>query len=73
MEYMHEAYPALMVDIQVDTSTALRTQLSSHQIDLAFLLGPMDEPRVENIRSVPLSAGLDRRPAADAWDARRFP
>jgi DNA-binding transcriptional LysR family regulator len=49
MEYMHEAYPALMVDIQVDTSTALRTQLSSHQIDLAFLLGPMDEPRVENI------------------------
>jgi DNA-binding transcriptional LysR family regulator len=33
----------------VDTSTALRAQLSSHQIDLAFLLGPMDEPRVENI------------------------
>lgn len=49
MEYMHEAYPALMVEIQVDTSTALKTQLSSHQIDLAFLLGPMDEPRVENI------------------------
>lgn len=49
MEYLHEVYPALTIEIQVDTSTALRTQLTSHQIDLAFLLGPMEEPRVDNI------------------------
>jgi len=49
MEYMHEAYPALTVEIQVDTTPALKGLLTSHQIDLAFLLGPVDEPRVENI------------------------
>ena len=27
----------------------LKTQLASRQIDLAFLLGPMEEPRIENL------------------------
>jgi DNA-binding transcriptional LysR family regulator len=49
MEYLHDAYPALMVEIQVDTTTMLKTQLASRQIDLAFLLGPMEEPRIENL------------------------
>lgn len=49
MEYLHNTYPALMVEIQVDTTTVLKGQLTSHQIDLAFLLGPMNEPRVENL------------------------
>ncbi|MNX66568.1 HTH-type transcriptional regulator YofA [compost metagenome] len=49
MEYLHDTYPALMVEIQVDTTTMLKTQLASRQIDLAFLLGPMEEPRVENL------------------------
>ena len=49
MERLSDAYPALMVEIQVDTTTALKLQLVSHQIDLAFLLGPMDEARVENL------------------------
>ena len=38
-----------MVEIQVDTTTVLKAQLASRQIDLAFLLGPMEEPRVENL------------------------
>jgi len=49
MEKLSDAYPALMVEIQVDTATSLKTQLATHQIDLAFLLGPMDDPRVENL------------------------
>jgi DNA-binding transcriptional LysR family regulator len=49
MEYLHDVYPALMVEIQVDTTTVLKTQLASRQIDLAFLLGPMEEPRIENL------------------------
>lgn len=49
MEYLHDTYPALMVEIQVDTTTVLKTQLASRQIDLAFLLGPMEEPRIENL------------------------
>lgn len=49
MEQLHDSYPALMVEIQVDTTPALKTLLNSRQIDLAFLLGPMEEPRVENL------------------------
>ena len=49
MEHLHDAYPGLMVEIQVDTTTVLKAQLASRQIDLAFLLGPMEEPRVENL------------------------
>lgn len=49
MERLHDAYPALMVEIQVDTTTALQTLLVSHQIDLAFLLGPVPDDRAENL------------------------
>jgi DNA-binding transcriptional LysR family regulator len=49
MERLSDAYPALMVEIQVDTTPSLKAQLSAHQIDLAFLLGPMDDARVENL------------------------
>ncbi|AKQ53791.1 LysR family transcriptional regulator [Bordetella hinzii] len=49
MERLHDAYPALMVEIQVDTTTALEAQLASHQIDLAFLLGPLRDERAENL------------------------
>lgn len=49
MERLSDAYPALLLDIQVDTTTALKSQLLTHQIDLALLLGPVDDPRVENL------------------------
>ncbi len=49
MEQLHEAYPALLMDVQVDTSTLLKEQINSHQLDLAFLLGPMTEPHVYNL------------------------
>ncbi len=49
MERLSDAYPALMVEIQVDTTTSLKTALGAHQIDLAFLLGPVDDPRIENL------------------------
>lgn len=49
MEYLHETYPALLMDIQVDTSTLLKEQINGHQLDLAFLLGPMTEPHVQNL------------------------
>ena len=49
MERLTNAYPALMVEILVDTTTALKAQLVSYQIDLAFLMGPVLEPRAENV------------------------
>lgn len=49
MEQLHARHPALLMDIQVDTSTVLKEQVNSHQVDLAFLLGPMSEPNVHNL------------------------
>ena len=49
MEHLSELYPALMIEIQVDTTPALRTQLLARQIDLAFLLEPLEEPRLEKL------------------------
>ncbi len=49
MERLHAAYPALLMDIQVDTSTLLKDQISNHQLDLGFLLGPMTDPHVHSL------------------------
>ncbi|MGB6103155.1 MAG: LysR family transcriptional regulator [Pusillimonas sp.] len=42
---LHQKYPALVVEIHVDTTHVLRGLLASHQIDLAMLLGPTQEPK----------------------------
>ncbi len=49
LERLHAAHPALILEIEVDTTHVLRPQLLSRQIDVAFLMGPVNEPRVENI------------------------
>ncbi|MEB2847814.1 LysR family transcriptional regulator [Rhizobiales bacterium RZME27] len=45
---IHGAYPNLTLEIEVDTSEMLQSHLMSRKIDLAFLMGPVLEPRVEN-------------------------
>lgn len=45
---IHNAYPDLTLEIEVDTSEMLQSHLMSRKIDLAFLMGPVLEPRVEN-------------------------
>src|SRR3546814_6994632 len=49
IERMHAVYPALTLEIEVDTSPLLRERLVSHQLDIAFLLGPVSEPRMKNV------------------------
>ncbi|HLT76849.1 MAG TPA: LysR family transcriptional regulator [Ferrovibrio sp.] len=49
IERMHAEYPALTLEIDVDTSPFLRERLVSHQLDIAFLLGPVSEPRMKNV------------------------
>jgi len=49
MEHLSDAYPALLIEIQVDTTSGLRAQVLSRQIDLAFLLEPLDEPKLEKL------------------------
>lgn len=49
IELIHSTYPALVLEIEVDTTHVLRSHLMSRQIDLAFLMGPVLEARVENL------------------------
>lgn len=49
IEHVHAAYPALVLQIEVDTTHVLRGQLLARQIDVAFLMGPVGEARVENL------------------------
>jgi len=49
IEHIHNAYPALVLEIEVDTTYVLRQHLLSRRIDLALLLGPVLESRVENL------------------------
>lgn len=45
IDALHQKYPALVVELHVDTSHVLRAQLAAHQIDLAFLVGRPQSPR----------------------------
>jgi DNA-binding transcriptional LysR family regulator len=45
---IYATYPALTIDIEVETSSNLQTMLLSRKIGLAFLMGPILEARVEN-------------------------
>lgn len=45
IEQLHERYPALVIEIHVDTSHFLRSQLASYQIDLAMLVGTSQDPK----------------------------
>ena len=49
VEHVHASYPALVLQIEVDTTPVLRSHLVSRQIDLAFLMGPVLESRFENL------------------------
>ncbi|MDN3987389.1 LysR family transcriptional regulator [Zwartia vadi] len=49
LEEIHARYPELNVELEVDTSPVLREQIRSHHLNLAFLMGPILAPNVENI------------------------
>jgi len=46
---LHQHYPRLEIEFNVDISTNLRAGLMNRQIDLAILLGPVSEYSVNNI------------------------
>ncbi len=53
IENLDALYPNLQLEIDVDISPKLRDRLVAHELDLAFLLGPISLPMV---RSLPLSS-----------------
>ena len=46
---LHAIYPRLEIEFNVDISTNLRAGLMNREIDLAVLLGPVSEHKVDNI------------------------
>lgn len=46
---LHQHYPKLEIEINVDISQSLRAGLLNREIDLAILLGPISEYSVDNI------------------------
>ena len=49
LERVHRSFPDLVLELEVENTTLLRTHLLSRQIDLAFLMGPVAEPDMENL------------------------
>lgn len=49
LEELYDKYPNIKVDIVVDLSVNLRQQLLERSLDLAFLMGPISEPSIDNI------------------------
>jgi DNA-binding transcriptional LysR family regulator len=43
---IHASYPSIVLEIQIDTTPNLRRALVSGDLDIAFLLGPISEPRI---------------------------
>ena len=48
IERVNATYPGIILDIVVDVSPNLRDALVSHELDLAFLLGPVSQPNMTN-------------------------
>src|SRR6202165_6386065 len=45
---VNHAYPNLSLEIEVDITSNLRTRLLAQEIELAFLLGPLTAPTINN-------------------------
>lgn len=46
---LHTQHPSVDVEITVDVTVNLRNELVSRSLDLAFLMGPVSEYRIENV------------------------
>jgi len=46
---LHEIYPDIDVELTVDVTVNLRNELVARSLDLAFLMGPVSEYRIENL------------------------
>lgn len=49
VERLHYLYPAVSLEVEVDVSNVMREELLAHQLDIAFLVGPIAEPRLKSV------------------------
>lgn len=62
---LRDRFPNLMIEIDVDISRNLRERLLSNSVDLALLMGPVSEYRVENVQLPSYEMGWFRAPGHD--------
>jgi len=57
LQRIHARYPSITLQIHVDNTPDLRRALIAHDLDIAFLLGPMSEARIASapLRSYPVA------------------
>lgn len=48
LERLNEAYPGVTLELDVDRSLNLTDKLTGHDIDIAFLMGPVNHPDIVN-------------------------
>lgn len=78
---LHDRHPDVDVEITVDATINLRNELVARTLDLAFLMGPVSEYRIENIElaSFPLiwaaspDLGIDGGKPLTTADLVRYP
>lgn len=49
LDYLHQHYPALIIEIHVDTSVALREKLLNYQVDIAFMVGETIDAKTQSL------------------------
>lgn len=49
IERLHYLYPAISLEIEVDTSVNMCNRLVAHELEVAFLMGPVSVPSVKNL------------------------
>lgn len=47
---LHDLLPEILIEYHVDVSSNLRNSIINRETDLAFLLGPIDDARTENLK-----------------------
>ncbi len=49
IERLNEAYPAISLELDVDTTVHLAEKLLGHEIDIALLMGPLNQPDITDL------------------------
>lgn len=63
IDHLHQEYPALDIEIHVDTTSVLRQQLAAFQIDMAMIVGVGQDPKEHCLRLCEYQLGWVASPA----------
>lgn len=65
LEEVHAVYPKVVLDVEVDVSPNLRDAIVGNRLDMAFLLGPISDPRTINRNLCRYPLAFVAKPALD--------